>query len=67
MSKITDAVLALAAPAAGELGLEIWDVEYVREAGRWVLRIYIDREGGVSINRTLLPFSGTTTENFDAG
>ena len=26
------------------------DVEYVREAGTWYLRIFIDREGGVSIN-----------------
>lgn len=50
MSKITDAVTALAAPVAGELGLELWDVEYVREAGQWFLRVYIDKDGGVSIN-----------------
>ncbi len=49
MSKITDAVTALAAPEAEKLGLEIWDVEYVREAGQWFLRIYIDKKGGVSI------------------
>jgi len=49
MSKITDAVTALAVPAAEALGLEIWDVEYVREAGQWFLRVYIDKEGGVSI------------------
>ena len=49
MSKITDAVTALAVPAARELGLEIWDVEYVREAGQWFLRVYIDKEGGVGI------------------
>ncbi len=49
MSKITDAVTALAAPAAEALGLELWDVEYVREAGQWFLRVYIDREGGVGI------------------
>ena len=50
MSRITDAVTALAEPAAAELGLEIWDVEYVREAGQWYLRVYIDKDGGVSIN-----------------
>ena len=50
MSKITDAVTRLAAPLAEELGLELWDVEYVREAGQWFLRVYIDKEGGVSIN-----------------
>ncbi len=49
MSKITDAVTALAAPAAEALGLELWDVEYVREAGQWFLRVYIDKEGGVGI------------------
>ena len=31
-------------------GCSLWDVEYVREAGQWFLRIYIDKEGGVSIN-----------------
>ena len=41
---------ALAAPVAAELGLELWDVEYVREAGQWFLRVYIDKDGGVSIN-----------------
>ena len=49
MSRITDAVTVLAAPEAEKLGLEIWDVEYVREAGQWFLRIYIDKKGGVSI------------------
>ena len=50
MSKITDTVTRLAAPLAEELGLELWDVEYVREAGQWFLRVYIDKEGGVGIN-----------------
>ena len=50
MSRITDTVAALAAPLARELGLELWDVEYVREAGQWFLRVYIDRDGGVGID-----------------
>ena len=37
------------APAAEALGLELWDVEYVREAGQWFLRVYIDKDGGVGI------------------
>ena len=49
MSKLTDAVLALAEPVAAQQGCEIWDVEYVKEAGEWFLRIYIDKEGGISI------------------
>ena len=50
MSKVTETVAALASPIAAELGLELWDVEYVREAGQWFLRVYIDKDGGVSIN-----------------
>ena len=50
MSKISDIVAGLAQPLAAELGLELWDVEYVREAGQWFLRVYIDKDGGVSIN-----------------
>ena len=50
MSKLTDAVLALAGPVAAQQGCEIWDVEYVKEAGSWYLRVYIDKETGVSID-----------------
>lgn len=50
MSKITDTVASIARPVAEAHGCELWDVEYVKEAGAWYLRVYIDREGGVSIN-----------------
>lgn len=50
MAKVTDAVTALAAPLAEEAGCSIWDVEYVREAGAWFLRVYIDRAEGISIS-----------------
>lgn len=50
MAKVTDIVSELAAPIAAETGCELWDVEYVREAGEWFLRVYIDKDGGVSIN-----------------
>ena len=49
MSKITEKVEALAKPVVDEAGCELWDVEYVREAGSWYLRVFIDKEGGVSI------------------
>lgn len=49
MSKITDQVAALAADAVAEQGCELWDVEYVREAGSWYLRLYIDKAEGVNI------------------
>ena len=49
MAKVTDAVAALAAPIVEQAGCTLWDVEYVKEAGEWFLRVYIDREGGVDI------------------
>ena len=50
MSRIQELVTRIAEPAARELGLELWDVEYVREAGQWVLRVYVDKDGGVGID-----------------
>lgn len=50
MAKVTDVVAALAAPVVEQAGCSLWDVEYVKEAGEWFLRVYIDREGGVDIS-----------------
>ena len=50
MAKVTDLTAKLAEPIAQEQGCTLWDVEYVKEAGTWFLRVYIDKEGGVSIN-----------------
>lgn len=49
MSKITDTIAALAEPIVRKHGCELWDVEYVKETGGWFLRVYIDREDGVSL------------------
>ena len=49
MAKVTDTVAQLALPIVQEAGCSLWDVEYVKEAGSWFLRIYIDKEEGVSI------------------
>lgn len=49
MSKITDKVTQLALPIVEQEGCSLWDVEYVREAGTWYLRVYIDKDGGVGI------------------
>ena len=49
MAKVTDTVAQLALPFVQEAGCSLWDVEYVKEAGSWFLRIYIDKEEGVSI------------------
>ena len=45
MSKITERVFELARPVVEDEGSSLWDVEYLREAGTWYLRIYIDKEG----------------------
>ena len=50
MSKFTEKVAALARPIVEEEGCTLWDVEYVREAGTWYLRIFVDKEGGLSID-----------------
>ena len=50
MAKVTDAVAKLALPIVEQAGCALWDVEYVKEAGEWFLRVYIDREGGVDID-----------------
>jgi len=50
MNKIAQRVYDLALPVAEEMGLDIWDVEYLKEAGEWYLRVYIDKaEGGIFI------------------
>ena len=50
MAKVTETVAALAAPIVEAAGCSLWDVEYVKEAGEWFLRVYIDKEEGVSID-----------------
>ena len=47
--KITQQVWEFSEPVVKAHGCSIWDVEYVREAGQWYLRIYIDKDGGVNI------------------
>ncbi len=37
-------------PIIRDNGLELVDVEYVKEGGSWYLRAYIDKEGGVTID-----------------
>ena len=49
MKKVTETVRDLALPVVEEHGCALWDVEYVREAGQWYLRVYIDKDGGVDI------------------
>ena len=40
----------LLVPIVERFQVEIYDVEYVKEAGEWYLRVYIDKPEGVNIN-----------------
>ncbi len=42
-------VWTLAEPIVNSFGLKLWDVRYVKEGASWYLRIYIDRDEGVTI------------------
>lgn len=44
-----ETVRRLALPVANDLGLMLWDVEFVKEGARRVLRITIDSDEGVTI------------------
>ena len=43
-------VEALVRPVVESAGLELWEVVYRKEGGRMVLRVAVDREGGVDID-----------------
>jgi ribosome maturation factor RimP len=48
--QITRRVQELVEPVLDELGFELVDTRYLSSQGRWILRLYIDREGGVTID-----------------
>lgn len=43
-------VWELCEPIVRELGLNLWDVRYLKEGADWYLRIFIDKPGGVNID-----------------
>lgn len=43
-------VAGLARPLAEADGLELVAVEFLREGGGWVLRVYIDKPGGITLD-----------------
>ena len=44
------AVCALAEPLAQQLGLTLWDIRFVKEGASWYLRVFVEKEGGVSVD-----------------
>lgn len=49
MSKVEESVWSYIEPTIKNLGLNIYDIEYVKEGISWYLRVFIDKESGVSI------------------
>ena len=50
MNQIEKTVWDLAQPVVADAGLELWDVEYVTEAGQRYLRVYLDSPDGVDLD-----------------
>lgn len=50
MSKIEAAFEKIAAPICEAHGVYIYEVEYKKEGGNYFLRLYIDKDGGVTID-----------------
>jgi ribosome maturation factor RimP len=48
--EIVDRVSAIADPILSNEGMELVEIEYRRESKGWVLRLYIDKEGGVTLD-----------------
>lgn len=49
MAKVQDQIKGSIEPAIEALGFSLFDIEFVKEGKAWYLRIYIDKEGGVTI------------------
>lgn len=49
MSKVAEVVESMVTPILDEIGLELVDVEFVKEGRDYFLRVYIDKETGVDI------------------
>lgn len=50
MSKAEAILEELAAPVCEEMGVYVYDCEYKKEGGSYYLRLFIDKDGGVTID-----------------
>ncbi len=49
MSAVIDTVTELVTPILADHQFELYDVEFVKEGASWYLRVYIDKEGGITL------------------
>lgn len=43
-------IRSMVEPLVAEKGLELFDVEYVKEGAHWYLRLFIDKDGGIDMD-----------------
>lgn len=51
MSKgnVVNTIEEIVAPVIIDLGLELVDIQYIKEGGNWYLRVFIDKPGGIGL------------------
>ena len=50
LSGLAEKISVLIEPVVVDAGAELVDVVYLSEHGRWVLRVYVDKDGGINID-----------------
>lgn len=50
MSQLTEQIEQLVQPLLEDLGFELVDLEYQREQRGWILRLFLDKEGGITLD-----------------
>lgn len=50
MANAAEKVYSLIEETVKEQGVTLWDVRFLKEGANWYLRVFIDKEGGVSID-----------------
>ena len=50
VNALVEQIAEIVKPIAEELSYDIYHIEYVKENGEYYLRIYIEKDGGVSLN-----------------
>ena len=50
MSTVVETVTELVKPILAEHNFYLYDLEFVKEGKSWYLRVYIDKDGGITLN-----------------
>lgn len=50
MSTVVETVTELVKPILAEHNFYLYDMEFVKEGKNWYLRVYIDKDGGITLN-----------------